>query len=255
LVKLTGFKSFIIYWSIIINRKCNQCGAENDISAKFCQNCGAKLKELSKAGLKKAEYLQKNKISSQLILILTTVFAAIIILAIYYENNKALEAKLHEGHNHSENSNANSQSPPPSMKSMEDIKALKDHVAANPSDIKSVIQLGNSYYDVGMYEKAIEFYQKAHKAGTKNTSVLIDLAVCYFNLGELETAKQYMEEALLINPTHKQGLYNLGIVCYNMNQFEQAVSYWEKLVEAHPGSSEANSALDFIQNIKNKENN
>ena len=120
----------------------------------------------------------------------------------------------------------------------------------DPDNFNLIVQAGNAFFDIGRYNQAIQYYEKAITIQPV-VDILIDLGVCYFNLDKLDSALTTMEEALKQNPNHKQGLYNIGIVLYNIGRIESALENWQHLTHAHPGTPEADRVQQYINEIKN----
>lgn len=86
---------------------------------------------------------------------------------------------------------------------------------ADPKDVASRIQLGNTYYDIGKFAEAIPWYEEALVLQPTNTDVTVDLGVCYHNLGQHEKGISLFEKALTLDPVKKQPLMNRVIVYGN----------------------------------------
>lgn len=140
----------------------------------------------------------------------------------------------------------------PPMEMMEKIQELKASYKENPNNYGVLVQLGNSYFDIGRFDKAVRFYRKAVTLQKSSPEVLIDLGVAYFNASKADSALFFVKEALNVRHDHPQGLYNLGIIYYNMNQKDKAVETWQRLIDHHPDSREAQAARDFIQQVKSR---
>lgn len=171
----------------------------------------------------------------------------LVVFFIHDDNYTKLQKKISELKNR--NGNQTHEHEQISMDKMEDIQALKENLKTNPDNYEILIDLGNNYFDVGMYEPAIEQYGKALSLKNDDTNVLIDMGVAYFNIHKPDSALLYMNRALEIDPKHKQGLYNIGIVLYNIDEKSEAIHYWKKLIAFHPGSREAEAAEKFIKQI------
>jgi tetratricopeptide (TPR) repeat protein len=105
---------------------------------------------------------------------------------------------------------------------------------------KSLNRLGNCYYSVGQYEKAIVLYQKYHdiseEIGDRQgvTNSLGNLGLCYNSVGQYEKAITYHQQCHDISEEigFRQGvagsLGNLGS-CYNsLGQYEKAIAHLQQ---------------------------
>ncbi|MEA5478421.1 tetratricopeptide repeat protein [Pseudanabaena galeata UHCC 0370] len=108
---------------------------------------------------------------------------------------------------------------------------------------KSLLRLGNCYYFLGQYEKAIFLYQQCYdiseemgdRQGVANS--LGNLGSCYNSLGQYEKAIAYHQQYHDISEEmgNRQGMANsLGSLgnCYNsLGQYEKAIAYHQQSLE------------------------
>lgn len=226
-------------------KKCRDCGAENSNEARFCNKCGSEFK------VRKDKVKQSSTVAgidSYYIIAAVFIAALIIILVIFNSNNTHLQKKQQAASQN--NSAQTASSSQPSMEMMQQIQALKDAVKANPRDFAANVNLGNAYFDIGRFDRAVSYYKTANSIQGGQTSVLIDMGVSYFNLNKPDSSLLFINQALAISPDHIYGLYNSGIIYYNLNRVDEALAAWKKLISKHPNSREAQSAKEFIQKIE-----
>lgn len=231
-------------------RRCNKCGTENVSEAKFCINCGQPL-TISGNKKNKSERIKRDQgflygLNSYMVLGIAFIFAVVVVLLVLNSNRETLYNKL--------NSGRNQQTTAQNDAVQEKIRELNLQLLQNPEDFQLNVQIANSYFDVGDFQKAISHYQKALSINATDPNVFIDLGVSYFNLNQTELALQYIEKALQINPQHIQGLFNAGIVHYNLGNYQAAINVWEKLVSTHENTPEAARASQFIEDVKQQLN-
>lgn len=142
----------------------------------------------------------------------------------------------------------------PTMEMMTRIQELKDAYEQNPADFRTNRELGDNYFDISRFDKAIFHYRNALKVQADEPEVLIDLGVSYFKLNQADSAVYYVKEALKLNPQHAQGQYNLGIIYYNMQQPQEAVKVWQRLVKQNPQAEEARMAKELIKQVEQQLN-
>jgi len=106
--------------------------------------------------------------------------------------------------------------------------------------IASLISLGNTYYLLGQYHKAIELYRHSQKiqrltSDYSEASVpLIGLGNVYCLLGQYEKAIKYYQKSLVINRNigdakrENSSLIGLGSVYCSLGQYEKAIQYYQK---------------------------
>lgn len=228
-------------------KKCPSCKQENDANAKFCSNCGTKLKEDKPL---KTEKKQPSQSNSVMLLFVALVFAVVVIFVVLNNNLEHYQAKLEKGVQKTQGMAQQKNGPPPEI--MAKVLDLKKRLGQDPTNYELNVEMGNNYFDIGRFKKAVKNYLVAVNQRASDPSVLIDLGVSYFNLGKMDSAKVFMTKALSINPRHQQGLYNLGIVYFNQGDTAKAVQNWKKLISVGGNSREVQTAKKFIEQIESK---
>jgi tetratricopeptide (TPR) repeat protein len=218
---------------------CLNCQNKLPEEAKFCPQCGQEvtlLEEDIQSTDKSTKSAPFTKPVHAFALIISAVVIAILIIVLILDSN---QKKIEENKETSTNA---SDIP-------KEIKVQLEKLAADPESIPLNIEMGNQLFDIGRFDEAIPFYQKALSKDTLNSAVQIDLAVCFFNLRMPEQAITEMQEALKIDPNHPKGLFNMGIIYYNLGKTEKVREYWEKLILNNPDSMEAKKAEDLLQSL------
>jgi len=141
-----------------------------------------------------------------------------------------------------QSSSQDSQSAPPSASDQGpsvDMAArifeLEKQIAQNPQSDEAWIQLGNLYFDIDNYEKAIGAYQKSLALKPDNANVLTDMGVMYRRSGKPTEAIKAFSKAIAVDPRHEVSRFNKGIVLmHDLNDREGALKTWEGLLEINP---------------------
>lgn len=121
----------------------------------------------------------------------------------------------------------------------QDEATLRSLLRTNPRDVKTLIELGNLYYDHGRFQEAVEYYGQALEIDPNNFNVRTDLGTSYWNQGLADPAIAEFKKSLLTNPTHPQTLYNLGVVYLNgKHNPAEARKAWDVLLLHHPDHPE-----------------
>jgi tetratricopeptide (TPR) repeat protein len=118
----------------------------------------------------------------------------------------------------------------------EAIDAYQRVLAANPSHIDALINLGMLSYDEGNVEKATECFQRATELNKDNAVAQFNLGSVLEELGELENARQHLRLAVRLDPRYADAHYNLAFVCDKLNAVAEAREHWQRYVELDPGS-------------------
>ena len=81
------------------------------------------------------------------------------------------------------------------------IAALEKETQANPANGKAWIELGNSYFDTGEFDKSIQAYRKALEINPNNAHALNYVGYTWAERGEnLERAEDFIVRALAQRP-------------------------------------------------------
>jgi cytochrome c-type biogenesis protein CcmH/NrfG len=133
------------------------------------------------------------------------------------------------------------------------IATLEKETQANPTNEKAWIELGNSYFDTGQYEKSIQAYRKALEINPNNANVWTDMGVMYRRSGNPQEAINSFDRAIEVDPKHEVSRMNKGIVLlHDMNDMEGAIKAWEGLLEVNPiAMSPTGQSIDqMVQQMK-----
>ena len=140
--------------------------------------------------------------------------------------------------------------------------------STNTSSISKLMERGNSFYDLKMFEEAISWYDKAlvldpndinasYNKGTafdelhryedaltwfektldidpKHVNATIYKAVALEELGKKEEAINWYDKALEIDPKNLIALYNKAVTLYDLGRYEEVISWSDKVLEIDP---------------------
>lgn len=128
------------------------------------------------------------------------------------------------------------------QKAIEDKKNIED----------SYRGLGIAYYEQENYEKALEAFENAIKAGTEETGTLYNMmAVCKMQTESYENAISYYKKALTYSDCSddmKQEINFNIIVCYEkLEDWDNAKAKLEEYVTAYPDDEKAAKEADFLK--------
>jgi len=122
----------------------------------------------------------------------------------------------------------------PSPEVMERLQQMLEQVKSEPENLQLLVGLGNTYYDMGRFDAAIPWYEKAWKLGDQDVAVSTDLGTAYLYTGKIDEAVKQYQLSLSIEPDHPQTLQNLGIAYFSNGNYQGAVDVWERLIATHP---------------------
>ncbi len=123
----------------------------------------------------------------------------------------------------------------PPLDYAQELAALEERSRAEPQNPEYKTRIGNVYYDMEQYEKAIEAYQQSLALRPRSPSVETDLATCYHFLGDHDKALEILDKVLQYRPNFPQALFNKGIVLQSgKKDLKGAIAAWEELLRTNP---------------------
>ncbi len=127
-------------------------------------------------------------------------------------------------------------------------------VAQDPKNYQAWVQLGNDYFDTEQPQKAVNAYAKALEIDPNNQStpnLLTDQGVMYRKMGLFDKAVENFERANKLDPKHAQSLFNLGVVYANdLKQNDKAIAAWQRYLAVDPMSPQAQQVKAMLEELK-----
>ncbi len=112
---------------------------------------------------------------------------------------------------------------------------LLAQLKADPGNAELLATLGNVYYDSGLYQKAIDYYQRSLRILPDNANVRTDLGTAYWYSGDADSAIAEYQKALSFAPNQVNALFNMGIVKWRgKKDANGALAAWQKLLDTNP---------------------
>ncbi|MGA1869265.1 MAG: tetratricopeptide repeat protein [bacterium] len=90
------------------------------------------------------------------------------------------------------------------------------------------------YMHVNLYDKALEFLQKARELEPGNVKTCLLTAEFYKGQNRLKEAKDKLLEAKRLRPHDLSIDYLLGFICLYMDKQRDCLLYWERFYREHP---------------------
>ena len=88
-------------------------------------------------------------------------------------------------------------------------------LASRKSDKDLWNELGDAYFDIGIYKEASESYRHSISLDQNQTNVKILLSVCYANIGQIREAASVLQKTVIDDPNSFYGYYYLGKILKN----------------------------------------
>ncbi len=141
-----------------------------------------------------------------------------------------------------------------------------------PDLAREYYNIGNAFYDLGRFDRAVDYYRRAlaldrtlaaasfnlarvyvdqgrlpdavdvllELIGRDPESVLLreTLAFVYFLQGDVDQAEERYREVLALSPFHVNALYNLGRIERNRERYAESAEFLRRAVQAQPADAE-----------------
>lgn len=136
------------------------------------------------------------------------------------------------------------------------IEYCQKAIALDPNYDEPYYGIGLAYAGKGDEEKAVENFQKVIELNPSNASAYTALGAIFLNKRDIEKAIGYLKKAIEVNPScPPESYFNLGSAYYTKGDFEQAVKYFKKLVDLSPYDDQAHTFLGncYLRMGKNEE--
>ena len=107
---------------------------------------------------------------------------------------------------------------------------------------------GNAYFSLGKFEEAIQDYNKAIDLNPNDDLSYNNKGNAYFSLGKFEDAIQDYNKAIDLNPNNASYYYNRGTTFANLEKFEDAIQDYNKAIDLNPNDESVyyNRGVAFI---------
>jgi tetratricopeptide (TPR) repeat protein len=112
--------------------------------------------------------------------------------------------------------------------------------------------LADIYFDLSLYDEAIEEYRKAVALGRKFADLNTKLAIAYRERGDFDKALEQFQESLKSNASYIPAYLHLGVTYYMNGMLDKAVEVWQSALKADPDAKEVKVYLEFIKDREKK---
>ncbi|MBA4122794.1 MAG: tetratricopeptide repeat protein [Acidobacteria bacterium] len=116
-----------------------------------------------------------------------------------------------------------------------------------PEDYETIVKLGNTYFDFRKFEEAGKWYEQALSKKSSDTNVRTDLGITFVEREnpDLDRAIKEFQTSLQMNPKHEPTLYNLGAAYFKKGNKDEANKILTQLEAINPQSQ----LVDRLQQI------
>jgi cytochrome c-type biogenesis protein CcmH/NrfG len=131
-----------------------------------------------------------------------------------------------------------------------------EQLKTDPDNVALLTEVGNLYYDSKQYPTAIDYYNRALKMNSADTSVRTDMATAYWFMGDADTAIMELNKSLTYEPAKANTLFNLGIVKWQgKHDGPGAIAAWQKLLDANPDYDQKEKVIQLIAQARTQTKN
>lgn len=123
---------------------------------------------------------------------------------------------------------------------------LRRKLEADPTDVATLFDLGNVYYQADQFQQAAEWYQKVLDVDATNEKALVALGATSFNLGDLAKAETLWDQAAELYPNNPEVFYDLGFLYMTTNRMPEMKTAWDKVVAMAPDSTFAKAVQSQV---------
>lgn len=109
-------------------------------------------------------------------------------------------------------------------------------------------KLGDSYYELGRFDHALEEYRKALNLKPNFADIHTKIGITLRDRGDLEQAVHAFEKAKVVNPDYVPAHVHLGLTYYTMGEKEMAQKEWKTVKSLDP----SNRAVDVYLKLAKK---
>lgn len=98
-------------------------------------------------------------------------------------------------------------------------------------------------------QEAIAIFQRIIELDPENYKAFYNLGITYENLEMFEKALKNLKKALEINPEHKFSYYNIGLIYETQERLEDALGFYNKALEIDPKFLYARHARNAVRDL------
>ena len=138
----------------------------------------------------------------------------------------------------------------PPAEVMDKLTELQDWAQTHPQDSQVRISLGNTYYDMGRFDGALNWYEEALQLEPDNVDVRTDLGTAYLYTGNPIKAVEHYKSSLKMDPDHIQTLQNISVAYLSTGNYSEAIGHLERLLQSHPDYPQRKEIEQQIEYIR-----
>jgi len=118
-----------------------------------------------------------------------------------------------------------------------------------PTGGEDPTQKGDDLSRKGQYAEAIQAYQKALDANSKNTRALRGLGWAYIEIGSAVQASEHFQRAVMLESMNAEAHYGLGLAYEQLGRREQAINEYQTYIGLAPNGREATEVRILLRRL------
>jgi len=111
---------------------------------------------------------------------------------------------------------------------------------------------GEAYFELGNYIKAKEMYIEAQKRGDNDDDIFYCIGLCALHLQSYEESTNYFNKALQINPNNADAYFQLGECSREKGNFDEAIRLYNKALKIDPNCDTYFYAIALVYELTEK---
>lgn len=131
------------------------------------------------------------------------------------------------------------------------VAELMKKIEADPSDVASLQELGDTFYQVGDFETAGAWMERILVVDPRNVPARLALGAVLFNLGKSADAEKQWRQVLALDPKNVEAHYDLGFLYLNQSppDIAKVKAEWGEVVRIAPDSDVARTISVHLKSL------
>jgi cytochrome c-type biogenesis protein CcmH/NrfG len=132
------------------------------------------------------------------------------------------------------------------------LSKLMKRLKASPDDVKTLVAVGNVFFNAHDFNGAGSFMQRALTVEPENVEARLALGAAEFNLNDVPDARRDWQRVIDADPENVEAYYDLGFLYVSQDppDMENAKKMWGKVIELDPDSQVAKSVSTHLEGLE-----